>query len=259
VRAIAGQGLAIASAWLLLTLAVFVAGRDVLGLHLAQLQTLGFLTLVFTGQATIYLVRCDGPLWSTPPSGYLVAGTTFAVLAASLMGAYGVLMASVPARVVGALVLAIGAAMLVLDAIKVGVLRISDRGAGARGPRRGAPTTAMDHCRDTGSLPAPPERRPRIRLSMDDDRSRAGPTSTSGLAWPRWRGAWQSGPAIGHGECAQPESTGKSAPAGSLSASALSTAQSRRQPRTRSPPPTGGSGTRPPRSPAAPRRPGRSW
>jgi H+-transporting ATPase len=115
-----------------------VAGRDVLGLRLAQLQTLGFLTLVFTGQATIYLVRCDGPLWSTPPSGYLAAGTTFALLAASLMGVYGVLMAAVPAWVVGALLLAIGVAMLVLDAIKVGVLRVTASASRAR-PGSGPP------------------------------------------------------------------------------------------------------------------------
>jgi H+-transporting ATPase len=123
VSAVAGTALSLAAGWLLLTMAVFIAGRDVLQYGAPQLQTLAFLTLVFTGQATIYLVRCDGWLWSTAPSRYLLAGTALDLVVASGLAIRGMLMARVDAGVVVVLLLVVAVASVLLDAVKVAVSR----------------------------------------------------------------------------------------------------------------------------------------
>ena len=130
VRAIAGGALLLAGAWLALTLAVFLIGRSVLGYGPAQLQTLGFLALVFTGQATIYIVRCDGWLWSARPSAQLLAGTVLDLAVVTAMAVGGVLMAPVEAGVAGVLLVLVAIATVVLDAAKVALAR---RRASARG------------------------------------------------------------------------------------------------------------------------------
>ena len=57
---------------LLLSFTVFFTGRDLLGLPLAQLQTLVFVMLVATGQGNVYLVRERGHFWQSRPSRWLV-------------------------------------------------------------------------------------------------------------------------------------------------------------------------------------------
>ena len=123
VRAVAGEALAIAFAWLVLSLAVMVVGRDLLGFRLPQLQTVAFLTLVFTGQATIYIVRCDGWFWTTRPSGYLLAGTVLALVSVSILAAVGEFMVPVAPRFIIELLLVTAAAGTMLDAIKVAISR----------------------------------------------------------------------------------------------------------------------------------------
>jgi H+-transporting ATPase len=58
---------------LILSLGLFIFGRQFLALPLAQLQTLVFITLVFSGQGTVYLVRERLPFWRSAPSGWLLA------------------------------------------------------------------------------------------------------------------------------------------------------------------------------------------
>lgn len=123
VRAVAAGALSLAVAWLVLTMGVFVVGRDVLHYDVARLQTLGFLTLVLTGQATVYIVRTDGWLWSTRPSAWLLAGSALDLAAVTAMAVRGVLMAPVAARVVGALLVLVAAATLAIDAAVVVVRR----------------------------------------------------------------------------------------------------------------------------------------
>jgi len=57
IRSLILSAMVLALAWLAFSFVVFLLGRDVFHLDLPRLQTLVFLTLVFTGQATVYLVR----------------------------------------------------------------------------------------------------------------------------------------------------------------------------------------------------------
>ena len=72
VAAIASAALAVAVAWLAASFATFYVGRDVFHLGFASTQTLVFVILVFTGQATVYLVRERRHLWASRPSTWML-------------------------------------------------------------------------------------------------------------------------------------------------------------------------------------------
>jgi hypothetical protein len=57
-----------------LSFTVFFAGRDLTYLPLAQLQTLIFVMLVFTGLGNVYLVRECHHFWQSRPSRWLMSG-----------------------------------------------------------------------------------------------------------------------------------------------------------------------------------------
>ena len=59
--------LVLAFAWVVFSFAILLLGRNVLHFNLSQLQTLVFLTLVFSGQATVYLVRERRHFWNSVP------------------------------------------------------------------------------------------------------------------------------------------------------------------------------------------------
>lgn len=115
-----------------LVLAVGVAGQSFLDLWLAraafhltwgQTQTLMFVMLVVTGQATVYLVRERGRLWSSRPSPLLLVATAGDLVAVGLVARFGILM---PAVSVGPMLAVLGiaaASMLALDPVKVRVVR----------------------------------------------------------------------------------------------------------------------------------------
>jgi H+-transporting ATPase len=97
--------------------------RGVLHLPPAQVQTLMFTMLVFTGQATVYLVRERGRLWASRPATLLLAATAGDVVATAALAVSGIAMAPVALGPV-LLVLGIAAAwMLALDPLKVWILR----------------------------------------------------------------------------------------------------------------------------------------
>ena len=89
-----------------------------LGLGLAPTQTLVFVMLVATGQATVYLVRERRHLWASRPSTPMLAATAADLVAASVLAARGVLMAAVPLLDVAVVLAAVGAATLGLDFLK---------------------------------------------------------------------------------------------------------------------------------------------
>ena len=97
--------------------------RSVLHLPPAQVQTLMFTMLVFTGQATVYLVRERGRLWASRPAPLLLAATAGDVVATAALAVSGIAMAPVA---LGPVVLVLGIAatwMLALDPLKVWILR----------------------------------------------------------------------------------------------------------------------------------------
>lgn len=116
-------GAFLAALVLILSFTVYFVGRDVLGLKLAQLQTLVFVMLVATGQGNVYLVRERGPFWRSRPSRWLFASSVLDLAIVIGMAATGVLMTSVSLTLIGVLLLTVAAYLLLLDRVKVQVFR----------------------------------------------------------------------------------------------------------------------------------------
>ncbi len=108
---------------LLFSFTVFFLGRVWLGLNLAQLQTLVFLTLVFTGQGLVYLVRERGHFWSAMPSRWMLLGSVLDLIAVGFLASRGILMAAIPGRVIVALLAATAAYLASIDTLKIAIVR----------------------------------------------------------------------------------------------------------------------------------------
>jgi H+-transporting ATPase len=112
---------ALAALVLVLSFFVFFAGRALLGLPPAQLQTLVFVMLVFTGQSNVYLVRERNHLWHSRPSRWLVLSSIADMIIVSLMAAKGVLMAAIPWTLIAGLLVLVCVFALTIDAVKIRV------------------------------------------------------------------------------------------------------------------------------------------
>ena len=115
-------GMSLGSLILLLSFGLFFYGRDFLGLPLPQLQTLVFLTLVFTGQGMVYLVRERHHFWNSAPSRWMILSSIVDVSMVCLLSARGILMAPLPAVVIGSVILACVLYLIALDFLKVPIL-----------------------------------------------------------------------------------------------------------------------------------------
>lgn len=110
---------------ILLSFGVWFAGSMWLGLRTDQLQTLIFVWLVTSAQATIYSVRERHHFWHSAPSAWLAASTVMDLVAVAVLAWRGWLMT--PIGVV-ALAVGFGAGILFLllgDAIKGWIFRSS--------------------------------------------------------------------------------------------------------------------------------------
>ncbi|HTS33450.1 MAG TPA: plasma-membrane proton-efflux P-type ATPase [Thermoplasmata archaeon] len=119
VREIVTVAAFLGSAWLVLSLTVFWLGWVVLGLPLAEVQTLVFVYLVFSSQATVYIARVRGPFWSYRPSEHLVVASVGVGLAVSGLAISGTLMAAIPAVLVLEVLGIVAGAALVVDRVKI--------------------------------------------------------------------------------------------------------------------------------------------
>jgi H+-transporting ATPase len=99
--------------------AVFFGARTFLHLPLAQLQTLMFVMLVFTGQGMVYLVRERRHFWRSRPSRWLLFSSVADVLVVTLLATQGVLMTAIPLTLICALLVLILAFLTGLDFLKV--------------------------------------------------------------------------------------------------------------------------------------------
>jgi len=123
IRTLMLAGGALAACILTLSFAVFFAARAWLALSLAQLQTLIFLMLVFSGQGTVYLVRERGHFWRSPPSRWLLFASLADVVVVSMLATRGILMAAVPLQLVAGLILALAIYLTLMDFLKVRLFR----------------------------------------------------------------------------------------------------------------------------------------
>ena len=102
---------------------VVAVGYFRLGLPRPELRTLAAVALVFVGQATFYVVRDRRRLWSSRPSGWILLSSVADVLIIAVLATQGLLMAAVPAWLVGLVLGASVALALILDAVKTAMSR----------------------------------------------------------------------------------------------------------------------------------------
>ena len=114
---------AVAALVLMLSFTVFFAGRNILQLPLAQLQTLVFAMLVFTGQCNVYLVRERRHLWHSRPSLWLMVSSGADIVVVSLLATKGILMAAIPWTLVVYLLAVVIAYSFVVDRLKIPIFR----------------------------------------------------------------------------------------------------------------------------------------
>lgn len=123
VREIAKIGGFLAIGWLVLAFAILYGSLRVLQLPTEQVQTLVFAYLMYSAQATIYITRVPGRLWSLAPSAYVALATIGNIAVASVLAAAGILMAPVPVELLAATLGAVLLAAVLLDQIKIWVFQ----------------------------------------------------------------------------------------------------------------------------------------
>ena len=110
---------------LVLSFSVFFAGRDLLHLPLAQLQTLIFSMLVFTGLGNVFLVRERRHFWKSRPSKWLMIATVLDILIVSVMASQGILMTAISPLLIGGLMVLVLTYLVALDFLKIYIFRRS--------------------------------------------------------------------------------------------------------------------------------------
>jgi H+-transporting ATPase len=100
---------------LLFCTGVIAIGKYQMGLGIDALRTLSIVTLIFSGQATLYVVRERRRLWSSRPSTWLMAASGVDLLIISELATRGVLMTPLPIVVVATTLAATAVFGLVLD------------------------------------------------------------------------------------------------------------------------------------------------
>jgi H+-transporting ATPase len=108
---------------LLLSFLVFFAGRDLLHLPLAQLQTLIFVMLVFTGLGNVYLVRERRHFWQSRPSNWLMIATVLDIVVVVVMASRGILMTAISPLLIVGLLLVVLAYLVMMDFLKIRIFR----------------------------------------------------------------------------------------------------------------------------------------
>ncbi len=137
VRALVGVSAVLGVVWLALSFSVFLVPLWILGVPLSAVQTLVFVTLVYSAQATVYLVRTGGSLWSDRPGRYVAASTIGVVAGVTMLALFGIGMSAAPAEILAVIGAAVVGLTLLLDPLKRRLLRVlsgADPGPGARPP-----------------------------------------------------------------------------------------------------------------------------
>ncbi len=119
VRAVVLGAVILAIPILALSVSIFIYAHDFLQLPLANLQTLLFVMLVYSGQGTIYLVRERSHFWHSRPSKWMLIGSLADIIVVGLLATQGILMASIPVILVAEVLGVIALYLILLDFVKV--------------------------------------------------------------------------------------------------------------------------------------------
>ena len=137
VREIAKLSGIFAAGWLALAFSILWVGLNVLKLPIPQIQTLMFVYLIYSAQATIYMTRVRDHFWSFAPSRFVVAVTVGDVVVVSALAFWGILMAAVPAVYLISTLGAVFAAAFLLDEVKIWIYQNTGiLGRSSQTPRR---------------------------------------------------------------------------------------------------------------------------
>ena len=98
--------------------ACLATSKFALELDTESLRTLTVVTLVFGAQALLYVARERRRLWSSRPSGWMVASSVADIAVVVTFASVGILMAPLPAVVLAGLLVAAVAFAFVLDVVK---------------------------------------------------------------------------------------------------------------------------------------------
>ncbi|MEI7848582.1 MAG: HAD-IC family P-type ATPase, partial [Chloroflexota bacterium] len=123
VRAMLIPSLTLALPVLALTFGIFLFGQSFLHLLIGQLQTLSFITLVFTAQGMIYLVRERHHFWDSHPGKWMMLASALDILAIIALASFGILMQAIPLWLTLSTLSLVAVALLALDFIKVWVFQ----------------------------------------------------------------------------------------------------------------------------------------
>ncbi|OZB64501.1 MAG: plasma-membrane proton-efflux P-type ATPase [Thiomonas sp. 13-66-29] len=118
VRRLVGAAAVLGALSLLFSFSAYWWIRGTQDLDAQQMQTVVFLLLVFTNQASIYVLRTDGRLWSFAPGRWMALASAGDVTLVSLLATLGWLMAPVPPALVAGLLASCAVFALALDATK---------------------------------------------------------------------------------------------------------------------------------------------
>jgi H+-transporting ATPase len=103
--------------------AVLLIGKNYLHLDIDSLRTLTLVNLVFSGQAIFYVVRERRHLWSSRPSGIVIASSIADLLIVPTLAVGGMLMVPLPLSVVASVFAGAVVFAFALDAVKAAVFR----------------------------------------------------------------------------------------------------------------------------------------
>jgi H+-transporting ATPase len=123
VRNLTIGGISLGFCDLLFCISALAIGKFFMGFGLETLQTLSIVTLIFSGQSVLYVVRERRHLWRSRPSVWLMAASAADVLIIATLATRGILMKPLPIAVVAVLFVAAVVFSLLLDQIKVPVFR----------------------------------------------------------------------------------------------------------------------------------------
>ncbi len=123
VGALVGASLALATVVLAESFLDLWLARGVFHMSWPQTQTLVFLMLVFSGQATVYVVRERDHFWRSRPVGWLLAATCADVVVVTALAAGGILMTPLAIGYVAVVLVIAAAFMFLMDPVKVAALR----------------------------------------------------------------------------------------------------------------------------------------
>ena len=102
---------------------VLAVGHYALEFDILHLRTLAIATLVFSGQAILYVVRERHHFWSSRPSKWLMFSSVLDVLLISTLATRGLWMTALPLSNIACLAIATALFTFLLDAVKVPVIR----------------------------------------------------------------------------------------------------------------------------------------